>query len=588
MSTYSPDLRITLITTGDQAGIWGNTTNTNLGTVIEDAISGYVVVSLLSTSQALTIVNGSADEARNAMLRFDSSQSSAISVYAPPVSKQYIIWNNAGQTVTIYNWDSTVYPGVLRPASGGAATGVSIVAGDKVTVFSDGTNFYATKASDITGTVAINHGGTGQTTANAAFNALAPAQTTATGQYLKSDGTNTSWDAVDISTADVTGVLLGANGGTGVNNSGKTITLGGNLTTTGSYNVQLIASGVTAIFLPTTGTLATLTGNESLINKTISGASNTLSNIANASLTNSAITINGTSVSLGGSATVTATATNALTIGTGLSGGSYNGSSAVTIAIDSTVATLTGSQTLTNKTLTSPTLNSPTLNSPTLTTPALGTPSSGTLTNCTGVLLTGGMGVTGILPVANGGTGVTSSTGTGFAVLSTSPGFSGTPTAPTAVAGTNTSQIATTGFVQAAFQLIYPVGSIYSSTVSTNPGTLFGFGTWTAFAAGKVLIGNGGGFTAGATGGSADAVVVSHTHTATSTDSGHTHTIGYTGNLNYSGGGGAANTYWGAGTNQATNSSTANITTNITSAGVTGTNANLQPYIVVYMWERTA
>jgi hypothetical protein len=73
--------------------------------------------------------------------------------------------------------------------------------------------------------------------------------------------------------------------------------------------------------------------------------------IPNAGLVNSAITINGSSVSLGGSITVTATATNALTIGTGLSGTSYNGSSAVTIAIDSTVATLTGTQTLTNKTI---------------------------------------------------------------------------------------------------------------------------------------------------------------------------------------------------------------------------------------------
>jgi hypothetical protein len=90
---------------------------------------------------------------------------------------------------------------------------------------------------------------------------------------------------------------------------------------------------------------STLTG------KSISGATNTLSNIGNASLTNSAITLNGSSVSLGGSATITATASNALTIGTGLSGTSYNGSSAVTIAVDSTVATLTGTQALTNKTI---------------------------------------------------------------------------------------------------------------------------------------------------------------------------------------------------------------------------------------------
>jgi len=73
--------------------------------------------------------------------------------------------------------------------------------------------------------------------------------------------------------------------------------------------------------------------------------------IPNAGLVNSSVTYNGTTVALGASGTITANTTNALTIGTGLSGTSFNGSSAVTIAIDSTVATLTGTQTLTNKTI---------------------------------------------------------------------------------------------------------------------------------------------------------------------------------------------------------------------------------------------
>lgn len=90
---------------------------------------------------------------------------------------------------------------------------------------------------------------------------------------------------------------------------------------------------------------STLTG------KTMDGSLNTFSNIPNASLDNYSVTFNGTTVDLGGSGTITATATNALTIGTGLSGTSYNGSTAVTIAIDSTVATLTGNQTLTTKTI---------------------------------------------------------------------------------------------------------------------------------------------------------------------------------------------------------------------------------------------
>lgn len=125
----------------------------------------------------------------------------------------------------------------------------------------------------------------------------------------------------------------------------STLTIGTGLSGT-SYN------GTSAVTIAIDSTVATLTGTQTLTNKTISGASNTLSNIPNSALTNSSVTINGTAVSLGGSATVTANTTNALTIGTGLSGTSFNGGSAVTIAIDSTVATLTGTQTLTNKTLT--------------------------------------------------------------------------------------------------------------------------------------------------------------------------------------------------------------------------------------------
>lgn len=391
MATYSPDLRITLMATGTEAGTWGNTTNTNLGTIIEDAISGFVSVSVTSANQAFTAFDGLVDEARNAMIQLTTTTTANFAVYAPPVSKQYIIWNNSAYTATIYN--STVIGNTTA-----AGAGVAIASGDRVTVFSNGTNFYSVKASNITGTLDIANGGTGQITANAAFNALAPAQASNNGKYLKTDGTNTSWDAIDLSTADITGVLPAANGGTGVNNSTRTITLGGNLTTSGAFNTTLTATNTTSITLPTTGTLATLTGTETLTNKTISGANNTLSNIGNGSLTNSAVTINGSSVSLGGSATITAANPNALTIGTGLSGGSYTGASAVTISIDSTVATLTGTQTLTNKTLTSPTL----------TTPALGTPSSGTMTNVTGLPLT--TGVTGILPVANGGTNLSSYT----------------------------------------------------------------------------------------------------------------------------------------------------------------------------------
>ena len=176
--------------------------------------------------------------------------------------------------------------------------------------------------------------------------------------------------------------------GSGVSFAGGTLSAtgsGGTVTSitagTGLTGGTITSSGTIAI----DSTVATLTGIQTLTNKTISGASNTLSNIGNSSLTNSSVTINGSSVSLGGSVTVTATASNPLTIGTGLSGTSYNGSAAVTIAIDSTVATLTGSQTLTNKTLTSPVIstivNTGTLTLPTSTDTLVGRATTDTLTN---------------------------------------------------------------------------------------------------------------------------------------------------------------------------------------------------------------
>jgi hypothetical protein len=168
---------------------------------------------------------------------------------------------------------------------------------------------------------------------------------------------------------------------------------------------------------------------------------------------------------------------------------------------------------------------------------------------------------------------------------SASPSFTGTPTAPTATAGTSTTQLATTAFVAAAMQVLYPVGSIYSSTVSTNPNTLFGFGTWVAFAAGRVMIGNGGGFSAGATGGSADAIVVSHTHSVN--DPSHTHGIPegsrFGGGTGLNSGDDETSTVNNYSTSQA-----ASTGISIASAGSSGTNANLPPYIVVYMWNRTA
>lgn len=346
MSTYSSNLRLELITTGTQAGTWGTTTNTNLGTLVESAISGYTTVVVTSTAQALTANNGAADESRNAILKLTTSGvAAAFAVYAPPSPKEYTIYNASSYTATIYN--STVLGNTTA-----AGQGVAVPAGTVMTIWSDGVSF-------------------------------------------------------------------------------------------SQQNTYLF-----------------------------------------------------------------------------------------------------------------------------------------------------------------------------------SPSIGGIPTAPTASTGTSTTQIATTAFVAATLLAsVYPVGSIYSSTVATNPGTLLGFGTWVAYGAGRVLIGNGGGYTAGATGGSADAIVVAHTHTGATLGQSVGHTHGFSGTTDSAGlhnhvidavnpglygpynkvsgqndrADGAdygtsnegVHTHTFSGNTGGTSSDHAHeFTTN--SSGASGTGANLQPYVVVYMWNRTA
>jgi hypothetical protein len=180
-----------------------------------------------------------------------------------------------------------------------------------------------------------------------------------------------------------------------------------------------------------------------------------------------------------------------------------------------------------------------------------------------------------------------------------SPTFTGTPAGPTASPGTNTTQLATTAFVQAVKESLHPVGSIYiNATNSTNPGTLFGFGTWTAFGAGRVPVGFNAADslfdTAEETGGSKDAIVVSHTHTGTTNAAGiHNHNVDSSTSL-YAAGIAESYAFGAAATNPSYASSLINTAGNhdhsftTASSGSSGTNANLQPYITVYMWKRVS
>ena len=128
-----------------------------------------------------------------------------------------------------------------------------------------------------------------------------------------------------VTSIDVSG------GTTGLTFSGGPVTAAGTITMAGTLDVANGGTGTTTLtgYIKGNGT-SPFSASSTIPTTDLFGT------ISNAQLANSAITINGNSVSLGGSTTVTATATNALTIGTGLSGTSYNGSTAVTIAIANT------------------------------------------------------------------------------------------------------------------------------------------------------------------------------------------------------------------------------------------------------------
>jgi hypothetical protein len=167
-----------------------------------------------------------------------------------------------------------------------------------------------------------------------------------------------------------------------------------------------------------------------------------------------------------------------------------------------------------------------------------------------------------------------------------SPTFTGAPLAPTANTGTNNTQIATTAFVQTALAGGFPSGGIvlWSGSIAAIPSgwALCNGSNGTPDLRNRFIVGAGSGYAVNATGGSADAIVVSHTHTATSTvtDPGHTHGLDYNATLPFDGGGGIPNSTFGGSVNRQTASNTTGITVSTTNAstGSSGTNANLPPY----------
>jgi hypothetical protein len=139
-STYSTSLKLELIGNGDQSGTWGTTTNNNLGTLLEQAITGVETITMFNTDYTLTNYNGASDEARNAVILVQGTNSAVRNVIAPAVNKVYIISNQTTGGFAIN----------IKTA---ASTGIQIPNGATYLIYCDSSEFYAvTKAFASTNT----------------------------------------------------------------------------------------------------------------------------------------------------------------------------------------------------------------------------------------------------------------------------------------------------------------------------------------------------------------------------------------------------------------------------------------------------
>ena len=295
-STYS-SLKIQLMATGENNNTWGTITNTNLGTAIEEAITGSADVTFASGNVTLTLTDTNATQtARNLRLNLTGTTAGARDLVVPAIEKHYIVNNGCADTITVKN------------ATG---TGVAVPAGKTIAVFNNATNVVdvTNHLTSLTlgAALPVASGGSGVTTSTGTGSVVLSNSPTLVTPALGTPSAAVLTNATGLPLATgITGTLPVANGGTGITSFG---------------------TGV-----------ATFLGTPS-------------------------------------SANLRAAVTD------------ETGSGALVFA-------------------TSPTLTTPTLSSPTMTTPALGTPASGVMTNVTGLPLASG--VTGTLPVANGGTGITS------------------------------------------------------------------------------------------------------------------------------------------------------------------------------------
>jgi hypothetical protein len=181
-STYSPILKLELVGTGDQSGVWGTTTNNNLGTLLEQAIAGTATINVTSSDVVLTDLNGITDQARCAALLVTGTPGTTRYITAPNVSKLYVVSNTSNASVVIKT---------------SISTGYTIATGNTQLVYYNGTDFILV-GQTISPLAENLYGGAAnqfpyQTSPNVTTFLAAP---TVAGTGIVWDGTSLSWGIV--------------------------------------------------------------------------------------------------------------------------------------------------------------------------------------------------------------------------------------------------------------------------------------------------------------------------------------------------------------------------------------------------------
>ena len=255
-STFSPSLRIELIGDGDQSGIWGQTTNTNLGTLIEQAIAGVVSITMIDANYTMTNFNGVSDEARNQVIVLTGTNTAQRNLIAPLVEKTYTIRNSTtgGFAVQII---------------GASGTGVVIPNGVTTTVYCDGTNFFTALSGTVgnftvngnlgvTGTTALTGALSGSTAAfSGAISSVSPAFTGIPTAPTAAPATNTTQIATTAFVTAATGTLgtmstqnanaVAITGGTITGITDLTVADGGTGASTFTANSVVLGNGTSAL-----------------------------------------------------------------------------------------------------------------------------------------------------------------------------------------------------------------------------------------------------------------------------------------------------------------------------------------------------